>query len=169
MTGGAGWELAPRPGASHRIRGRCVGHRIEIDAPSGLVWGLVADFEGWGAWNPLYTWTRGKAEPGRNLHFTVNLEGLKPQKGAAEVRAVRPNELFEYAISSLGGLLRTLRFVEVEEISPTRCAVINGEIMGGLLGAPISRALGDKVGKGLEGMNRSLRDIAERKWSAQSR
>lgn len=144
-------ELPPRPDRRDRINGRRVGHRVEIGAPADLVWDFVADFEGWGTWNPLYTATRGRAELGRKVHFTVNLPGLKPLKGTAEVKAVRANELLEYAISSMGGLLRTLRFVEVEAISSTRCAVTNGEIMGGPLGPLVSRALGDKVGKGLKG------------------
>lgn len=163
------WDLPSDPDEPGRIRGRCVGHRIEIDAPPELVWDFIVDFEGWDSWNPLYIATSGWADPGQMLRFTVSLDGLKPQKGKARVKTVRANELFEYGISSFGGLLKVHRFIEVEEVSPTRCAVVNGEIMGGPLGALLSRSLGDKVGKGLQGMNKALRKVAERKWNGRPR
>lgn len=160
------WDMPEGRDAPGRINGCCVGHRIEIDAPPELVWDFVGDFEGWDSWNPLYVRTRGSAEPGQKLGFTVRLEGLKPQNGTAQVKAVQAPELLEYSISSMGGLVRIMRFVEIEEISPTRCAVTNGEIMGGALGGLIARAVRDKVGKGLQGMNEALQAIAERKWSS---
>lgn len=166
MTKGpSSYEMPEGAGAPGRIKGRCVGHRIEIGAPPELVWDFIADFEGWQGWNPLYTHTRGRAEPGGTVRFAVKLEGMKPQKSAAQVLTVNTNELLEYSMTSFAGMLKVFRFVEVEELSPTRCAVVNGEIMGGPLGAVFSRALGEKIGQGLEGMNRALRMIAERKWS----
>lgn len=151
--------------APGRINGRCVGHRIEIDAPPELVWDFIADFEGWSAWNPLYTATSGRAEPGMTISFTVQLQGMKPNAGKATVQTLRRGELLEYGLTSFAGLLKAQRFIEVEEISPTRCTVRNGEILGGPMGRVVARAVGEKVGAGLEGMNRALKDIAERKWT----
>lgn len=151
-----------------RPRGPCLGHRIEISAPPELVWDFIADFEGWQGWNPLYVESRGRAEPGGTVRFKVRLEGMKPQESTARILVVETNERLEYAMSGLGGLLKTHRFVEIEELSPTACAVTNGEIMGGPLGGLVSRALGDKVGKGLTAMNEALRQVAERKWRARA-
>lgn len=151
--------------APGRPRGRCVGHRIEIDAPPELVWDFIADFEGWREWNPLYPETEGRAEEGEPLRFTVKLEGLKPRAGAARVVTVRPHQLLEYRVANMGGLVKAFRFVELEEISPTRCVVSNGEILSGPLGRAVARAVGDKVGGGLEAMNRALRKVAELKWN----
>lgn len=147
-----------------RISGTCVGHRVEIAAPPALVWDFIADFEGWQAWNPLYVQTSGRAEPGERIRFAVQLEGMKPHKGAAQVVTVRAGELLEYRVNGLGGLSKAFRFVEIEPLSATSCAVTNGEIMGGPVGLLIVRALGGKVGKGLEAMNLALRAVAERKW-----
>lgn len=151
--------------APGRMNGHCVGHRIEIDAPPELVWDFVADFEGWPDWNPLYVETSGRAEPGERIRFVVQLEGLKPQKAQARMVTIRSPELLEYRTANLGGLVKAFRFVEVEELTPTRCAVINGEILGGPLGSFVHRTVGTKVGKGLEAMNRALRRIAELKWN----
>lgn len=158
------YDLPGGSDAPGRIRGHSVGHRIEIAAPPELVWDFVADFEGWQGWNPLYVATQGDARPGGQVRFTVRLEGLKPQTASAKVLTVQPPELLEYAVTSLGGLLKTFRYVEIEEVSPVSCIVTNGEIMGGPLGRVVSRALGDKVGRGLEAINLALRTMAERKW-----
>ena len=139
--------------------------RIEIDAPPELVWDFVADFEGWGAWNPLYVRTSGRAEPGERIHFAVQLEGLKPSKGSATVVTVNPSGVLEYEMINLGGLLKVRRHIAVEEISPTRCTVINSEVMSGPLSALVYRAVGRKVAKGFEAMNEALRQMAERKWA----
>ncbi|MCJ2179736.1 SRPBCC domain-containing protein [Novosphingobium album (ex Hu et al. 2023)] len=142
----------------------CSERRIEIDAPPEVVWDFIADFEGWAEWNPLYVKTTGRAEPGERIHFAVKLEGLKPSKGSATVTAAKAPELLEYTMSNAGGLLKVRRYIAVEEISPTRCAVVNGESMSGPLAALVCRAVGHKVTKGLEGMNKVLRQIAELKW-----
>jgi len=163
------WAMPEGCDPPGRLQGICVGHRIEIDAPPELVWDFIADFQGWDAWNPLYIRTRGRAIEGEKLNFTVSLEGMKPRAGSAQVTCVRPGELLEYQVSTMAGLVKAQRFVAVEELSPTRCAVANGEIMAGPVGKLIARSVGSKVGKGLEGMNRALRQIAERKWSAQPR
>lgn len=166
MSGGQkSYELPGGVDGRGRISGRCVGHRIEIDAPPELVWDFIADFENWDQWNPLYVQTSGYAQPGGHIRFVVKLDGLKPQTGNAGVSTVRSNELLEYTMTNFGGLLKAFRFVQIEEISPTRCAVTNGEIMGGAMGGLIFRALGNKVGKRLEGMNQALRKIAELKWN----
>jgi uncharacterized protein YndB with AHSA1/START domain len=147
-----------------RIKGHCVGHRITIEAPPELVWDFVADFEGWKSWNPLYSHTSGLAEEGETLRFCVNLAGRKPQKGKAQVHTVRQNELLEYGLSNLAGLVKVFRFIEVEELSPVRCRVINGEITGGPLRGPVSRARGERAAQGLRVMNVALKKVAERKW-----
>lgn len=159
------YDLPEGTEAPGRIAGRCVGHRIEIDAPPELVWDFVADFEGWSGWNPLYVETAGRAEVDGQIRFAVLLEGLKPQKGSARVVTVRPTECLEYMMSSFGGLVKAFRFVEIEEISPTRCIVTNGEIMGGAMGGVIAKVMGRKIGKGLAGMNDALKRMAELKWS----
>ncbi|MEW9856156.1 SRPBCC family protein [Novosphingobium sp. M1R2S20] len=141
-----------------------MGHRVTIDAPPELVWDFIADFEGWKGWNPLYQETFGHAEEGGQLRFVVHLAGMKPHRGKAQVHKVRQNELLEYGLSGLGGLLRTMRFIELHELSPTRCQVVNGEIMGGPLGRLVSRSLATKVSQGLRDMNEALKSVAERKW-----
>lgn len=162
------WQFAGACDAPGRIRGRCVGHRVTIEAPPELVWDFVADFEGWTSWNPFYSATSGTAEEGGALRFTAHLAGMKPQRCKGRVLSVRQDELFEYEVRKMAGLIQALRFVELEELSPTRCRVANGEIMGGPAGRLVSRMVGEKVTQGLMDMNAALKAVSERKWRGRS-
>lgn len=158
------WQFSGACDDPGRLKGRCVGHRITIEAPPELVWDFIADFEGWQSWNPLYKDTVGIAEEGAEVRFAVHLAGIKPQASKAQIVTVRQHELLEYRLRNLAGLLKVFRYIEIEELSPTRCRVVNGEIMGGPLGSAISKRLGDTVAQGLKGMNEALKLVAERKW-----
>jgi hypothetical protein len=68
----------------------------------------------------------------------------------------------------MAGLIQALRFIELEELSPTRCRVANGEIMGGPAGRLVSRMVGEKVTQGLMDMNAALKAVSERKWRGRS-
>ena len=150
-----------------RLIGPYCGHHIVIEAPAALVWDIVVDFAGWGAWNPLYGDTSGLAEEGQTLQCKVKLEGLKPQKAKAQVYRVVPNQLFEYGMNNLGGLAKVFRYIELEALSATRCRVTNGEIMSGLVGRYVlSPMISPKVSSGLKNMNEALLFMAERKWRA---
>jgi len=163
-----GWQFAGACEAPGRIQGSCVGHRITIEAPPEMVWDFLADFEGWRTWNPLYGAVAGRIEEGAPLSFTSLLPGMKPRKGKAVVRTVLHNELIEYAISAMAGLVKVFRFIEVEELSPVRCRVANGEITGGPLGRVASRAMSGKLAQGLKDMNEALKKVAERKWQGRA-
>ncbi|MET1754313.1 SRPBCC domain-containing protein [Novosphingobium sp. RD2P27] len=158
------WDVSGACDEPGRLKGACLGHRTTIEAPPELVWDFIADFEGWGGWNPLYQDTLGHAEEGEQIRFVVHLSGMKPQKAKAQVTKVRQNELLEYAVSGPAGLLKIMRFVEIHELSPTRCQVVNGEIMGGPLARLVPRSLGKKASQGLKDMNEALKFVAERKW-----
>jgi len=146
---------------SKRPAARGVEHRIEIAAPAATVWRVIADLDGWGSWNPLYVQASGRPVVGQAFAMTIALEGMKPQKARATIVTVEPEALLEYAIANLGGLVKAFRYVEIEPLDPGSCAVRNGEIMTGLLGGLLGRALGEKVRKGLQGMNEALKVRAE--------
>ncbi len=154
---------AGKPG---RPKGRSFGGYVEIDAPADFVWSIAGDWQGWSAWNPLYTSTSGEPRVGNEIEFTVALPGMKPSRGKATVFTYRPDGVLEYGLTNMAGLLRAFRFVEIEVLGPARCGVANGEIMSGPLGALVGMAAGPKVGEGLRAMNAKLKEIAEARWRA---
>lgn len=138
-----------------------VGHTIEIAAPADRVWAVIADLDSWGTWNPLYTQGAGEMKVGARPRFTVQLEGIKPQKVSPTIVTVVPGRLFEYALSNMGGLLKAFRYVEIDPLGPDRCSVANYEVMTGLLSGPVKRQVGEKVRQGLEAMNHALKARVE--------
>ena len=138
-----------------------VAHRIEIAAPAADVWAVIADIDAWGRWNPLYVQARGMARVGDGLDMTIALEGMKPQKAHATVVTVEPQELLEYAIVNLGGLVKAFRYIEIMPLGTDRCAVANGEVMSGPIGNLLARIVGPKVEQGLEAMNAALKARVE--------
>lgn len=146
-----------------RPKGKCSGGYVEIDAPAKLVWGIVGDWQGWGAWNPLYTRTDHEPREGGKIDFTVCVPGMKPMDASATVYTYRSPDCFEYGLSNLGGMLKAFRFVDVEDIAPGKCGVANGEIMSGPIGRIVAGVAGAKVSAGLQAMNAKLKELAEAK------
>lgn len=149
---------APAPAGPKGVR---IEHRIGVQAPAEVVWELVHDVAGWGAWNPLYPEASGEVRIGETLSLTVALPGMKPDLMRAVVLDWVPNEQLHFRSSSLGGLVRETRFIEIEQLAPESCIVSNGEIIGGLLGSSIARQAGGRIHKGLRLMNEALKARAE--------
>ena len=135
----------------------CAWHSTEISADTDEIWATLENFEDWENWNPLYVESNGVLSEGQYIEFAVALPGMKPQRGKAQVVKVRPPEFIQYEIKSLGGLVRGTRFIEIKQLAPARCLVVNGEIMSGLLGAVLYRFMGERVAQGLEAMNTALK------------
>ena len=149
-------------------KGVCSEHRVGIQTPAEVIWGVIIDLEGWADWNPLYTRASGEIRIGSPLDMTVQLPGMKPQDLKATLLEWVPNEQLHYQIKAAGGLVRATRYIEIEELAPGSCIVSNGEIMGGLLGPTVARSLGGRVYKGLRLMNEALKEQAEARWATGS-
>lgn len=154
-----GGTPAPKGPSGVRIE-----HRIGIQAPAEVIWELVYDLEGYRDWNPLYAEASGSIHIGGKLHMTITLPGMKPQSVEATVQEWVPNEQLHYQVTGLGGLVRGLRYVEIEQLGPESCIIANGEISGGLLGPTVARNIGGKIFKGLRLMNEALKEQAEARW-----
>jgi hypothetical protein len=159
--------IAQRTSTTERSKGHRLQHGVTIEAPPELVWDFVSDFAGWSSWNPLYRKTRGDAVEGGTIGFAIELKGMRLRKARARVTRVRPNALLKFNISRLAGLLKVDHFVEIEELSPTRCRVTTGEVLAGPLAGMAMRTLASRLATGREAMNMALKDVAERKWRGQ--
>jgi hypothetical protein len=141
-------------------------HRIGVQAPPETIWEIVSDLERWGEWNPLYPHASGQIRIGAPLEMTVQLPGLKPQPLRATVLEWVPNEQLHYQVTALGGLVRAIRYIEIEQLAEASCIISNGEIMGGLLGPSVAKSVQGKVFRGLRLMNEALKERAEARWKA---
>jgi hypothetical protein len=140
-------------------------HRIGVKAPATIVWEILADVPGWSQWSGLYTRASGVIGFGERLKLEVAHPGLPVRAIEAVVFEWEPRELIHWKIKSLGGLLESVRFFEIDSLSEAGCIFSNGEMFGGLLG-PSRTALKQRgaLRQGFTTLGESMRDRAETLW-----
>ncbi|WP_293476696.1 SRPBCC domain-containing protein [Phenylobacterium sp.] len=150
----------PKPPGGVRIE-----DRVGIQAPAELIWEIVYDIGRWHEWNPTYTKAAGQVRIGDTLAMTLELPGQPAQEIRPKVLDWVPNEQLHWQLSFMGGLIRTLRYIEISPLSDTGCIVDNGEIFGGLMGPSLGRRVGRSVRAGFQAMNEALKARAEAEWT----
>jgi hypothetical protein len=140
-------------------------HRIGVKAPAGVVWEILADVPGWTRWSKLYTRASGVIGFGERLKLEVATPGLPPLAIEPVVFEWEPHQLVHWKLTSLGGLLESVRFFEIDALSESGCIFSNGEMFGGLLG-PSRRAMKQRgaLRQGFTALGESMRDKAEALW-----
>lgn len=146
-------------------RGVRVEDRIGVQAPAEVIWEIVHDLSAWGEWNPTYTAAAGEIRIGATLVLTLALPGQPAQEIRPKVLEWVPNEQLHWQLSLMGGLIRTMRYIEIEPVGPANCVVDNGELFGGLMGPSLGKRMGRTVRRGFQAMNEALKARAEAVWA----
>lgn len=146
-------------------RGLRIEDRIGIQAPAEVVWEIIHDLGRWSEWNPTYPRAAGKIRIGETLSLTLALPDQAPQELKAKVLEWVPNEQLHWRLSLIGGMIRTLRYIEIEARGEASSIVDNGEIFGGLMGPSLGRRMGGAVRRGFRAMNEALKVRAEAEWA----
>ena len=154
----------PKPPPGVRIE-----HRIGIQAPAEVIWEIIRDLPRWHEWNPTYPNATGEIRIGNQLAVTAALPGQPPMDLKPTVLDWVPNEQLHWKASFMGGLVKTVRFIEIEALAEAGCIISNGEYIGGLLGGGVVRRIGRSAYRGFMAMNEALKVRAEAEWAAQSR
>lgn len=142
-------------------------HRVGVQAPPEVIWGVIHDLAQWEQWNPLYPKAAGVIRIGATLDLTVALPGRAPQQIKPVVLEWVPGEQLHWRASMMGGLIKTVRFFEIEQLGDESCIVSNGEIIGGLLGPATGKRMGNAVYRGFREMDEALKARAEALWARQ--
>ena len=136
-------------------------HRIGVRASAETIWTVLADVEGWPKWCTLYPRAVGTIRIGGQLDLDVAVAGQPTRAIRPVVVDWVPNEQLHWRLSLLGGLVRTTRYFEIEELVPGSSIFSNGELFGGLLGARVARQLRGPLRDGFRAMGEAVRDLAE--------
>ena len=152
----------PKPPGGFRVE-----DRIGIQAPAEVIWEIVHDLSRWQEWNPTYTRAAGQIRIGEVLSLTLELPGQPAEDIAPKVLDWVPNEQIHWELRLMGGLIRTLRYIEIEARGPANCIIDNGEIFRGLMGPSLGKRMGRVVRRGFRAMNEALKDRAEAEWAQQ--
>ncbi|WP_293897901.1 SRPBCC domain-containing protein [Phenylobacterium sp.] len=154
----------PPPKAPGGLR---VEDRIGIQAPPEVIWEIVYDLDRWHEWNPTYPQAQGQIRIGELVSVTLALPGQPPQALKPRIVDWVPNEQVHWQLSMMGGLIRTLRYIEIEARGEENCVVDNGELFQGLMGPSLGKRMGRTVQRGFKAMNEALKARAEAAWTAQ--
>jgi len=139
-------------------------HRLGIQAPVHTVWEILADLPSWHEWNPLYTEAKGVIGFGELLTLTLVLPKSAPRVIQPRIVDWTPNEAIHWNLKAMGGLVSTIRYLELEKLHDEGCIFSNGELFQGLLGPSVARRIKWPVREGFAAMGEALRDRAEARW-----
>jgi len=142
-------------------------HRIGVQTPAAPIWEMINDFNGWGAWNPLYPKASGVIAFDAKLDLTVAIPGEAPREIHPTVVDWTPNEQIIWRLSMLGGLIRTTRYIETETLKNGNCIFSNGEIFEGRLAWLVDRKRRRAIKAGFVAFGEAVRDRAEAAWKAE--
>jgi hypothetical protein len=142
-------------------------HRIGVRTPAPVIWAMISDINGWPAWNPLYPKAKGEIQFGAELELEVALPGEPPRAIKPKIRDWTPNEQIIWDLSMLGGLIRSIRYIEIETLDNGNCIFSNGEIFDGPLMGFIPKKLRRAIKTGFANFGETVRDRAEAAFQSQ--
>jgi len=139
-------------------------HRLGVRAPAAAIWQVIADIADWGSWNPLYPKAEGAVRIGAQLTLELALPGQAPRILRPVVLDWVPNEQILWRLSLFGGLMKSTRFLEIEQLSETGSIFANGEMFEGLLGPRVARRLRGPLRAGFAAMGEAVKARVEARW-----
>ena len=110
-------------------------HRIGVSRPAAQVWAVLAELHKWKDWNPMYPAVSGKLLISEPLAL-VEKVGDDTDSFTAIVAEWVPNSQLIWTRRTHGGLVRHVRYLEMESLSDTGCIFSNGVLLEGWL-APL--------------------------------
>jgi hypothetical protein len=153
----------PAPKAPSGLR---IEHRVGIQAPAEVIWEVISDLKSWEQWCVLYPKASGEIRIGSVLDITLALPGQAEQQIKPTVMEWVPNEQLHWKLTLLGGLVRTIRYFEIESLAEASCIVSNGEYIGGLMGPRLGKRMSRNIYRAFVEMNEALKARAEALWLA---
>ena len=147
-------------------KGLPIEHRIGVQAPPDVIWDVICDLARWSEWNPLYPKAEGTIRIGAALNMTLAVPGQAQRQIQPVVLDWVPGEQLHWKLSLMGGLVKTVRYIEIEQLAEASCIVSNGEIFGGMMGPSAAKRMGRTIHRGFREMNEALKARAEARWQA---
>jgi hypothetical protein len=141
-------------------------HRLGVQAPAKVIWAVIGDLSTWKDWNPLYPSAEGTLGFGAPLTLTLALPGRKPRVIRPIVESWTPDELIHWRLKILNGLIKSVRYIEIEKLTETGCIFSNGEIFEGFVAGPIIGSMRRTIRAGFGAMGEAVKQRAEAAWHA---
>ena len=109
-----------------------VEHRLGVTAPAEIIWEVISDLPKWSEWNPLYVKAEGEIGFGKPLTLSIAIPGEPVETIRPVITNWTPDELLHWQMSLSGGLLRSVRYLEIDRLADDGCIFSNGEAFKGV-------------------------------------
>lgn len=139
-------------------------HRIGIQAPAEVIWESLIDVENWPAWSQLYPRAAGVVRIGNTLSLDLALPGQPVQAITPTILDWAPEDHIHWTTRGRFGLMKTVRYLEIEALSETGCIFSNGEIYDGYLGPRYANRNRRAIRAGFAALGEALQQRAEAAW-----
>lgn len=136
-------------------------HRAGIKATSDAIWDLISDLPGWSRWNPIYPEAAGTIGLGQSLMLQETIPGRAPRRISPQVVDWAPREQLVWKLTATPLLASSLRYFEIEELTPGACVFANGEIFTGVLGEQEARRNRRALKAAFEALSEAVRAEVE--------
>jgi len=136
-------------------------NRIGVTATAPAIWEVLSDISAWPEWNPLYTRAAGVLRIGAQLDLEVAVPGQPKRMIRPVIADWVPNDQIHWNLRMLGGLVKTTRYLEIEQLTETGCIFTNGELFDGLLGPSIAKRMLRELREGFAAMGEALKARVE--------
>lgn len=140
-------------------------HRVGIKAPAEVIWEIMADIPGWESWNPVYPKAAGELRIGSRLNLTVAIPGEAHRQIAPVILDWVPNDQIHWKLSMMGGLITSIRYLEIDILGEENCIFSNGELFQGLL-SPLVSSKRRAIRQGFTALGEAMQAKAEAAWQA---
>ena len=135
----------------------------EIEAPSEVVWAIIADFQRYPEWNPLMVEARARPAAGERMEWTAVVNGSARAYDATIDRANPGQELaWTGPVSSLPrALFWGHHRLVIEKRPDDRVRFVNTEVFGGVASIALQSFLRNDVSRAYDAHNAALKARAE--------
>jgi hypothetical protein len=135
-----------------------VEHRVGVPTNSKAIWDVLSDLGRWSEWNSVYPEVHGLLRIAQRLKIKEVFPGQPARIIAPTVVDWVPNEQIIWAFNEMGGLVKRIRYIEIERLNDedANCILSNGEIWNGLLGPSIGKSRRKILRRGFEKLNADI-------------
>lgn len=134
---------------------------IEIEAPAGRVWAVLADLSSYPDWNPFIIRARGELREGGKLAVTIRPPGTKARTFRPTVTSCLPGRKLVW-LGRLGipGIFDGEHIHELQPLDEGRTVYVQREVFSGVL-PPLTPRVLEATKEGFRAMNAALKARAE--------
>jgi hypothetical protein len=133
-------------------------HRRGVPSNSKAIWDVLSDLGRWHEWSSVYPQVHGLLRIAQKLTIKEVFPKAEPVTITPTVMDWVPNEQIIWTITSRLGLIKRIRYIEIEPLNEedTNCILSNGEIWDGLIGRSIGKRKRRQLREGFEQFNNDV-------------